>query len=163
MFWLYLIDHASHNTPMPTRELILDLGSSPTLHIKLSDDLQGATQVNFVGYYIRNANAEDIRVRIHSSNVHFHGPITNEANSSNGVFIASPVSATGQYVQLTESVPMLSPGNKLSTNSNLHCVVQTWAGADVTFSRLILFFTVDYPDVRDTHRFEHMHKIDYQF
>lgn len=148
---------------MPTRELILDLGSTPTQHIRLNDDLQGATSVNLVGYYVRNASAEDLRISISSSNVHFHGPITNEGNSGNGVFLVSPVSATGQFVQLTAPVPMLSPGNKLSSNTNLQCTVKTWAGADVTFTRLCLFFTVDYPNVGDAHRFEHIHKIDYQF
>jgi len=135
------------------RTLILDCSNTPSFHWTTHQDLQGATQIYLTGYYVENASAARLKIRLNTHSFQLEGPIVNANLAGDGIYLISPVSATAVRKELTTIEPLLAEGTHLGSNLKFGVQVTGWDNSAVTFTNLVLFFLVQYPETKETSRF----------
>jgi hypothetical protein len=151
-----------------TVSVVIDLGASTVgtnQLINLNDKLKKCNQLWFTGYYIDTMSVADIFVELQGTGVDVGQCImgntpgnllgtltggnliapftpTNAAhpNSNNGVYIVEPTGVAQVRRDLSVPIPLLVSDKNLGDLSRMRVKVSSFAGAVVTWTRLILFF-----------------------
>jgi len=124
------------------RQLILDCTSSDFLWT-LHQNMHGVKQIYLTGYFVNNPNASRLKIELQSHSFQIEGPIINEQKAGGGVYLAVPVGVS-ERKELTAPEPLLNETSPLSANLKFRVKVSGWDNSAVTFSDLILFFTMEY-------------------
>lgn len=125
----------------------VDMGNNTTLNVDLGGGpINKARQVWLTGFYVRNNNTEDMAVSFEAPGFNITQPVLNNDSIGNNVLLITPVLAAGQRVDFNTPVAMWGPSNSASRLSRVRINVTSWAGAAVTYDRLVLIMVVQNQD-----------------
>lgn len=125
------------------RQLILDCTNSTDFLWTLHQNMQGVRQIYLTGYFVDNPNASRLKIELQSHSFQIEGPIINEQKAGGGVYLAVPI-GVAERKELTAPEPLLNEASPLGSNLKLRVKVSGWDNSAVTYTTLILFFTMEY-------------------
>ena len=121
---------------------IVRMDNNTTRTINPSDLLDRVRQVWLIGYYVRNANSEEFKVSIETSNFDQRDAIVNDSVGGTALFLEEAISAAGNRRDLSTPIPVFGPHVQTNRLARFRFTVTDWNGAAITYDRLTLHFAL---------------------
>ena len=126
------------------QHVVIDMGTSTDAYKNLSKQIAKSDQLWFLGYYADTLSTPFIKIEISDSAGNLCQETITDTSlvGGSGIYLAEPGTATPVRRELNVPQPLYMPTQNTHRATRLHFTVTSWAGAAVTYNKLVLFFAV---------------------